>query len=295
MFWYINILIYRCINICLIFLIHAKTCLSVRAFSWLSTSTAPNAHILYFLISTYFCKTLYTHLHNIPAISLTVNRRFSMTVWCTKSTISSVLAVFGRPERSSSKKLVRPRLPSPTQLVLTLVDEKKLHRIQSATHFLFLKSLSYLIALLFDVRLEDVEWILFYVFVRKHDIPTDSVSLIITTNSKLRLALASKVVTKSELWWRLLHRNVGSNNCSNGNYVWIILQYFWLISPTHKIAPKDKQSKQNNTKENWQKCSSCLLILEPFLLGTKHKGKETIRWDFDKVWHTVCVTFYHSL
>ncbi|GFX20658.1 transposable element Tcb2 transposase [Trichonephila clavipes] len=50
-----------------------------------------------------------------PLLSLTLIRWSSSTIWWTLVMVSSVVAVFGRPERSSSPKLLRPRLNSTTQ------------------------------------------------------------------------------------------------------------------------------------------------------------------------------------
>ena len=101
------------------------------------TSRADN-----FLISKSWCKTLCIrsdHISKGSAISLIVNQRSSNTVWCTKSTLSLVVAVFGRSERFSSITLVRPHLYSATQF-LTVSNEGRLHRTQSLIHLLFLES-----------------------------------------------------------------------------------------------------------------------------------------------------------
>ena len=55
-------------------------------------------------------------------ISLTLIRRAFSTIWWTLAMFSSVVAVFGCPERSSSPKLLRPRLNSPAQYFTVVND-----------------------------------------------------------------------------------------------------------------------------------------------------------------------------
>ena len=66
-------------------------------------------------------------------ISLTLIRQPSSTIWWTLAMFSTVVAVFGRPERSSSPKLLRPRLNSAAQNVTVANDGAEslpLYRIQ---------------------------------------------------------------------------------------------------------------------------------------------------------------------
>ena len=62
-------------------------------------------------------------------ISLTLFRRLSNINWWTLAKFSSVVAVFGRPKRSSSPKLLRPRLNSAAQNVSVVNDGA-----ESSTH-----------------------------------------------------------------------------------------------------------------------------------------------------------------
>ena len=51
----------------------------------------------------------------MSAISSTLIRRLSSTIWLILAMFSSLVAVFGRPERSLSPKVLRPRLNSAAQ------------------------------------------------------------------------------------------------------------------------------------------------------------------------------------
>ena len=71
-----------------------------------------------FLMPESWCNMWQTRSLDIfitSAISLTLIRRSSSPIWWTLAMLSSAVAVFGRPERSSSPKLLRPRLNSAAQ------------------------------------------------------------------------------------------------------------------------------------------------------------------------------------
>ena len=59
--------------------------------------------------------TFFWYVHNLCYLSLSLIRRSSITIWWTLAMFSSLIAVLRRPERSSSPKLLRPRLNSAAQ------------------------------------------------------------------------------------------------------------------------------------------------------------------------------------
>ncbi|GFU80125.1 hypothetical protein TNCV_580051 [Trichonephila clavipes] len=71
------------------------------------------------------------------AISLTLIHRVSGTIWLTLMMFSLVVAVFVRPERSSSPKLLRPRSNSAAQNFTVIIDGAKRAHTQDPTHLRF--------------------------------------------------------------------------------------------------------------------------------------------------------------
>ena len=99
---------------------------------WSAVSKRGTHLVQNFFVSDSSCKIYSTRSFEMPivsAISCTFIRRSSSTISYTCSIISGGVALFGRPSRGSSTRLVRPRLNSAAHFLILENEGEESHKL----------------------------------------------------------------------------------------------------------------------------------------------------------------------
>ena len=112
----------------------------IRTHFWSTVSKRGTQHADSFLIPKCWFNMLQTHSFNMfitSAISLTFIWWSCRTIWWTFAMFSTIVAVFGRPERSLSPKLLQPRLNSAAQNFTVVNDSAEFPYTESNSSLIF--------------------------------------------------------------------------------------------------------------------------------------------------------------